>query len=182
MLAEAFVHANVGVALTGLWQRLETLRTQAQHQAAARRLDEIAAENRAALASRIAAYEARIDETPIHPARIAKELALSLKTRADDGRLSLAQVAIFDEALTSSRPFADYVQHLGLHDIFYYGTPGPTLGAHGASLGFHAARPHGTTISLFGDGGADFNEAAFIVAARNGLPVKHLMIDNGAYE
>lgn len=37
-------------------------------------------------------------------------------------------------------------------------------------------------ISLFGDGGADFNDAAFIVAARENMPVKHLMIDNGGYE
>lgn len=37
-------------------------------------------------------------------------------------------------------------------------------------------------ISLFGDGGADFNDAAFIVAARENMPVKHLLIDNGGYE
>jgi thiamine pyrophosphate-dependent acetolactate synthase large subunit-like protein len=37
-------------------------------------------------------------------------------------------------------------------------------------------------ISLLGDGGADFNDAAFIVAARENMPVKHLMIDNGGYE
>jgi thiamine pyrophosphate-dependent acetolactate synthase large subunit-like protein len=118
----------------------------------------------------------------VHPARIARDLVLALKARADNGKLSLDNVAIFDEALTSSRPFLDYVQHLGLHDLFYYGTPGPTLGAHGGSLGFQAATPSGLVISLFGDGGADFNEAAFIVAARDNLPVKHLMIDNGGYE
>jgi thiamine pyrophosphate-dependent acetolactate synthase large subunit-like protein len=182
ILAEVFVCANVGIALAGLGQQLESRRTQAQKQAASVRLDQIAAENRAALESRIAEYEKHMDETPVHPARIAKELVLALKTRAESGKLSLANVAIFDEALTSSRPFLDYVEHLGLHDLFYYGTPGPTLGAHGASLGFQAATPNGLVISLFGDGGADFNEAAFIVAARDNLPVKHLMIDNGGYE
>ena len=35
---------------------------------------------------------------------------------------------------------------------------------------------------LFGDGGADFNEGAFIVSARENMPVKHLLIDNGGYE
>lgn len=182
ILAEVFVCANVGIALTGLGQQLETRRMQAQQQVANERLDQIAGENRAALESRIAEYEKHMDETPLHPARIAKELVLALKTRAENGKLSLDNVAIFDEALTSSTPFLDYVEHLGLHDLFYYGTPGPTLGAHGASLGFQAASPTGLVISLFGDGAADFNEAAFIVAARDNLPVKHLMIDNGGYE
>lgn len=182
MLAEVFVCANVGIALTGLGQQLETRRTQAQQQTAKERLDQIAGETRADLETRIAEYEKHMDETPVHPARIAKELVLALKARGENGKLSLENVAIFDEALTSSRPFLDYLEHLGLHDLFYYGTPGPTLGAHGASLGFQAATPNGLVISLFGDGGADFNEAAFIVAARDNLPVKHLMIDNGGYE
>lgn len=182
ILAEVFVCANVGIALTVLGQQLETRRTQAQRQAAKERLERIAGENRAALASRIAEYETHMDEIPVHPARIARELALALKTRAGNGRPSLENVAIFDEALTSSRPFLDYVEHLGLNALFYYGTPGPTLGAHGGSLGFQAARPNGLVISLFGDGGADFNDAAFIVAARENMPVKHLMIDNGGYE
>ncbi len=182
MQAEVFIGANVGIALTGLGEQLEARRTSAQQETANERLEQIAGENRAALESRIAEYEKHMDETPIHPARIARELAVALKTRAENGKLSLENVAIFDEALTSSRPFFDYVEHLGLHDLFYYGTPGPTLGAHGASLGFQAAAPNGLVISLFGDGGADFNEAAFIVAARQNLPVKHLMIDNGGYE
>jgi thiamine pyrophosphate-dependent acetolactate synthase large subunit-like protein len=180
--ADVFVCADVGIALTGLVQQLETRRTREQQQAANSRLDQIAADNRRALESRIAAYETHMAATPVHPARIARELAQALKARADNGKLRLQNVAIFDEALTSSAPFLDYVQHLGLHDLFYYGTPGPTLGAHGASLGFQAATPNGLVISLFGDGGADFNEAAFIVAARDNLPVKHLMIDNGGYE
>lgn len=179
---EVFVCAHVGLALTGLVQQLQTRRTQAQQQAATALLDQIAERNRAALASRIAEYEKRLDETPVHPARIAKELVLALKARAETGKLSIENVAIYDEALTSSGPFLDYVEHLGLHDLFYYGTPGPTLGAHGGSLGFQAARPGGLVISLFGDGGADFNDAALIVAARENLPVKHLMIDNGGYE
>ena len=182
MIADVFVGANVGIALIGLGQQLEKRRTPAQQQAADERLKQIEGENRAALQSRIAEYEKHMDETPIHPARIAKELVLALKTRAENGKLSLENVAIFDEALTSSRPFLDYVAHLGMHDLFYYGTPGPTLGAHGASLGFQAANPNGLVISLFGDGGADFNEGAFIVAARDNMPVKHLMIDNGGYE
>jgi len=182
IVPEVFVCANVGIALTGLGQLLETRRTQAQQQAANERLDQIAGENRAALESRIAEYGKHMDETPLHPARIAKELVLALKKRAENGKLSLENVAIFDEALTSSGPFLDYLRHLGLHDLFYYGTPGPTLGAHGGSLGFQAATPNGLVISLLGDGGADFNDAAFIVAARENMPVKHLLIDNGGYE
>jgi thiamine pyrophosphate-dependent acetolactate synthase large subunit-like protein len=182
IVAEVFVCANVGIALTGLCLQLETRRTEAQQHNANARLSQIAGEERAALESRIAEYETRMNETPVHPGRIAKELMLALKTRAEQGKLSLKNIAIFDEALTSSKPFLDYLEYLGLHDVFYYGTPGPTLGAHGASLGFQAANPDGLVISLFGDGGADFNEAAFIVAARENLPVKHLMIDNGGYE
>lgn len=180
--AGVFVEANVGIALAGLVQQLEKRRTPAQQKAANERLKQIEEKNRAALESRIAEYEKHMDETPVHPARIAKELMLALKTRAENGNLSLENVAIFDEALTSLGPFQDYVVHLGLHDLFYYGTPGPTLGAHGASLGFQAANPNGLVVSLFGDGGADFNEGAFIVAARENMPVKHLLIDNGGYE
>ncbi len=180
--AEVFVCANVGIALTGLVRQLQTRRTQAQQQAANEQLNQIAAKNRVALESRIADYETHMDEIPIHPARIARELVLALKTRAAKGKLNVENVAIFDEALTSSSPFVDYVQHLGLHELFYYGTPGPTLGAHGGALGFQAATPNRLVISLFGDGGADFNDAAFIVAARENLPVKHLLIDNGGYE
>ena len=180
--ADVFVEANAGIALAGLVQQLEKRRTPEQQQAASERLRQIEGENQAALESRIAEYEKHMDETPIHPARIAKELMLALKTRAENGNLSLENVAIFDEALTNLRPFQDFVVHLGLHDLFYYGTPGPTLGAHGASLGFQAANPNGLVVSLFGDGGADFNEGAFIVSARENMPVKHLMIDNGGYE
>jgi len=180
--ADVFVCANVGIALAGLVRQLEKRRTPVQQQAANERLKQIEGENRTALESRIAAYEEHMDETPIHPACIAKELVLALKTRAEKGKLSLENVAVFDEALTSSRPFLDYVVHLGLHGLFYYGTPGPTLGAHGASLGFQAANPNGLVISLFGDGGADFNEGAFTVSARENMPVKHLLIDNGGYE
>jgi Thiamine pyrophosphate-requiring enzymes [acetolactate synthase, pyruvate dehydrogenase (cytochrome), glyoxylate carboligase, phosphonopyruvate decarboxylase] len=179
---EVYVGADVGIALASLVQQLETRRTQAQQQAANTLLGQIAEANRTALEARIANYETHMDETPVHPARIAKELVLALKARAENGKLSLGNVAIYDEALTSSGPFLDYVEHLGLHDIFYYGTPGPTLGAHGGSLGFQAALPDGLVVSLFGDGGADFNDAAFIVAARENLPVKHLLIDNGGYE
>jgi benzoylformate decarboxylase len=182
IVADVFVEANVGIALAALVRQLEKRRTPEQQAAANDRLKQIEGKNRAALEARIAAYEKHMDETPVHPARIAKELVLALKTRAENGKLNLDHVAIFDEALTSSRPFLDYVEHLGLHDLFYYGTPGPTLGAHGASLGFQAAKPNGLVISLFGDGGADFNEGAFIVAARENMPVKHLMIDNGGYE
>lgn len=182
IVAEAFVCADVGIALTGLVQKLESSRTPAQQQAANERLEQIAGANRAALKARIAEYEKHMDETPVHPARIAKELVLALKARAENGKLSLANAAIYDEALTSSGPFLDYVESLGLHDLFYYGTPGPTLGAHGGSLGFQAAIPNGLVISLLGDGGADFNDAAFIVAARANMPVKHLLIDNGGYE
>ena len=180
--AEVFVCANVGIALSGLAQQLEKRRTPEQQLGADERLKQISGANRAALESRIAEYEKHMDETPVHPARIAKELMLALQTRSENGNLSLENVAIFDEALTSSRPFLDYVQHLGMHDLFYYGTPGPTLGAHGGSLGFQAAHPGGLVVSLFGDGGADFNEGAFTVAARENMPVKHLMIDNGGYE
>jgi len=180
--ADVFVEANAGIALAGLVKQLEKRRTPEQQQAANERLRQIEGENRTALESRIAEYENHMDETPVHPARIAKELMLALKTREENGNLSLENVAIFDEALTSLKPFQDYVVHLGLHNLFYYGTPGPTLGAHGASLGFQAANPNGLVISLFGDGGADFNEGAFIVAARENMPVKHLMIDNGGYE
>ena len=180
--ADVFVEANTGIALAGLLQQLQKRRTPEQQQAASERLKQIAKESRATIESRIAAYEKHMDDTPIHPARIAKELMLALKTRGESGSLSLQNAAIFDEALTSLGPFQDYVLHLGLHDVFYYGTPGPTLGAHGASLGFQAGNPNGLVVSLFGDGGADFNEGAFIVAARDNMPVKHLMIDNGGYE
>lgn len=180
--ADVFVCADVGVALEGLVLKLEQRRTPLQQEAANERLKQIETESRTALTSRIAAYESHLDEIPIHPARIAKELATALKTRMEIGKLDLKKIAIFDEALTSSQPFVDYVQFLGLHDLFYYSTPGPTLGAHGASLGFQAANPKGLVISLFGDGGADFNEGAFTVSARENLPVKHLLIDNGGYE
>jgi thiamine pyrophosphate-dependent acetolactate synthase large subunit-like protein len=180
--ASAFVGADVGIALTSLVRELAQLRTAAQQHAAHSLLDEIAAEHRRALEQRIAGYETHLEETPVHPARIARELALALKARVESGQLTQENIAIFDEALTSSPPFLDYVVQLGLSDIYYYATPGPTLGAHGGSLGFQAARPNGLVVSLFGDGGADFNEAAFIVSARAKLPVKHLMIDNGGYE
>lgn len=182
IVTDAFVCANVGIALQNLCAQLEQSRTVAQQQVANRLLSKIAASHQADLTARIAAYETHMDEVPIHPARIAKELALALKARIDAGVLTQEQVAIFDEALTSSPPFLDYVRHMALHKLYYYGTPGPTLGAHGGSLGFQAAARDSLVISLFGDGGADFNDAAFIVSARENLPVKHLLIDNGGYE
>ncbi len=180
--ARVWVPASVGLALGALADALAGRVTEAHGAAAAERLASVAEKTRAARAARIAAYEAHLDETPIHPARIAKDLALALKARAEAGTLDLSQASIFDEALTSSPPFLDYVTEMGLDSLYYYATPGPTLGAHGASLGVQAAEPEGLVVSVFGDGGADFNDAAFIVAAREGLPVKHLLIDNGGYE
>lgn len=180
--ASVFVWANVGIALTALVEQVKQRRAPARQTVANARLQQIAQENRASLEARVAGYANHMDDIPIHPSRIARELATALKTRAEDGRLRLGDVAIFDEALTSSAPFLDYVEHLGLGEIFYYGTPGPTLGAFGASLGFQAANPGGLVISLLGDGGADFNDGALIAAARENLPVKHLLIDNGGYE
>jgi thiamine pyrophosphate-dependent acetolactate synthase large subunit-like protein len=181
-LAEVWVPASVGLALGALAEAVAGRITGAHETAAATRLAAIAEETRAARAARLALYKRHMDETPIHPARIARELASALKARADAGILSLANASIFDEALTSSPPFLDYLTEMGLDALYYYATPGPTLGAHGASLGMQAAAPDGLVVSLFGDGGADFNDAAFIVAAREGLPVKHLLIDNGGYE
>ena len=182
ILAEVWVPASVGLALGALAEAVAGRITGAHETAAATRLAAIAEETRAARAARLTLYKRHMDETPIHPARIARELASALKARADAGTLSLANASIFDEALTSSPPFLDYLTEMGLDALYYYGTPGPTLGAHGASLGMQAAAPDGLVVSLFGDGGADFNDAAFIVAAREGLPVKHLLIDNGGYE
>jgi benzoylformate decarboxylase len=180
--ANVFICANVGVTLRSLCVQVQARSTLAHQEAATERLEQIAAKNKVALDSRIAEYELHLNEVPIHPAKIAKELAMALKSRGESGTLSLEDVAIFDEALTSSPPFLDYVEYFDLHHIYYYGTPGPTLGAHGGALGFQAANPKGLVVSLFGDGGADFNEGAFTVAARENLPVKHLMIDNGGYE
>lgn len=182
IVPDVFIGANVGIALKDLCDRIEPTRTLARQDGAADLLASIARGHRAELAARIAAYEAHMDDVPIHPARVAKELALALRRRVEDGTLQEAQVAIFDEALTSSPPFLDYIRHLDLHRLYYYGTPGPTLGAHGGSLGFQAAAPDNLVVSLFGDGGADFNDAAFIVCARENMPVKHLLIDNGGYE
>ena len=142
IVAEVFVRANVGVALSGLAQHLEKRRTPAQQEAANARSKQIAGENRTALSARIADYEKHLDDTPVHPARIAKELAEALKTRAEQGRLSLENVALFDEALTSSRPFLDYVEHLGLHRLFYLrharadaGSPWGVAGVSGRAAG-----------------------------------------------
>lgn len=174
--------ANVGWALSELVRQLDMRRERLSPENASAHLQLVANANRAALEARIAEYEKHLDETPIHPGRIARELVLALKARADSGKFRLADVAIFDEALTSSRPFLDYVQYYGLRELYYYGTPGPTLGAHGGSLGFQVAKPSGLVVSLFGDGGADFNDGAFIASARENIPVKHLLIDNGGYE
>lgn len=182
IVAETFVEADVGPALAALRDALEARRAPAAMSEARARLGRIAEAQQAARAERMADYAASLEDSPVHPARIARELALALRRRAEAGTLDLAGTAIFDEALTSSPPFLDYLLETGLHDIYYYGTPGPTLGAHGAALGMQAAAPGDLVISLFGDGGADFNDAAFITAAREGLPVKFLLIDNGGYE
>src|SRR5690606_4271111 len=118
---EVFVCANVGVTLTRLGQHLEGRQTAARQSAADERLRRIAEANRSALEARIAAYETHMNEVPVHPARVAKELAMAIEARAKKKALALSDVAIFDEALTSSRPFLDYVQYRGLHELFYYG-------------------------------------------------------------
>jgi len=182
IVAETFIEADVGVALAALCEALEARRAPAARSEARARLGRIAEAQQAARAERMAGYSARLEDSPVHPARIARELALALQRQAEAGTLDPVRTAIFDEALTSSPPFLDYLLETGLHDTYYYGTPGPTLGAHGAALGMQVAAPDHLVISLFGDGGADFNDAAFITAAREGLPVKFLLIDNGGYE
>ena len=113
---------------------------------------------------------AAINETPLHFAAFAAELARHVP---DD-------VIIFDEALTSSPELTRYLPPTKPGHFFQ--TRGGSLGVgFPGAIGAQLANPDKTVIGFSGDGGSMYTIQALWTAARHNVPAKFVVANNGSY-
>jgi benzoylformate decarboxylase len=118
----------------------------------------------------VARQRERWDQTPLAPARVAAVLDAVLP---DDA-------IVVDEGIRAS----DYVKwhYRGAVPGRYHSYDGGCLGwGIGMGVGVQLARPAQQVVAVVGDGGATFGIHALWTAARRGLPLVTVVLDNGSY-
>ena len=93
-----------------------------------------------------------------------------------------ANVAVFEEAVTSANPVAVQLRHLGPHQLFRNG--GSYLGwALGAATGFGLARSGDIPVAVCGDGAFLFAVPTAVLwfARTHEIPVLTVVVNNGTY-
>jgi benzoylformate decarboxylase len=112
----------------------------------------------------------RWDQAPLAPARVAATLDAVLP----------ADAIVVDEGIRAS----DYVKwhYRGAVPDRYHSYDGGCLGwGIGMGVGVQLARPSQQVVSVVGDGGATFGIHALWTAARRGLPLVTVVLDNRSY-
>ena len=95
-------------------------------------------------------------------------------------RQAPADVIVFDEALTSSPELTRYLVPTLPGQFFQ--TRGGSLGVgFPGAIGAKLANPDKTVIGFSGDGGAMYTIQSLWTAARDDLPVKFIVANNGSY-
>jgi benzoylformate decarboxylase len=167
--------ADPKLSLAQLAGALEATMSEAQHNAAHQRREEIAQQKQnkhvAALKADQAAPARRPGAAPIKMASFMEELAAQLPKE---------KVIIFDEALTNSPPIVRYwpPQRTGEYFLTRGGSLGVGIpGAIGAKL----ANPDKTVIGFTGDGGSMYTIQALWTAARHNVGAKFVICNNASY-
>lgn len=89
-------------------------------------------------------------------------------------------LVIFDEALTASPRLTRHLPPRTPGDYFL--TRGGSLGVGiPGAVGIQLARPDRTVVAVVGDGGSMYTIQSLWTAAREGLPIKVIVADNGSY-
>jgi thiamine pyrophosphate-dependent acetolactate synthase large subunit-like protein len=164
------VTADPRLTLDAVAAALEGTLTDRQRSAAETRAKEFGdAKTKAATAQRTT-DEAAKDATPLRFATFASELA----------RQAPSDLIVFDEALTSSPELTRYLVPTLPGQFFQ--TRGGSLGVgFPGAIGAQLANPGKTVIGVSGDGGAMYTIQSLWTAARDDLPVKFIVANNGSY-
>ncbi len=167
---EVAIHADPKMGLAELSQAIEVLQKPADRDAAARRRSEAAA----AKERRADAFQRELrsswDRIPIHPSRLAHELAQCLPP----------DVALVDEAITTSN---------ALHAALRFDRPGSYFRIRGGAIGWgiggaigvQIANPGRPVVAVVGDGSAMYSIQGLWTAAHERIPVKYVICGNRAY-
>ena len=158
------------LTLAQLAATLEAEMSPAQRQAARKRAGQLAARQRRGRESQLRADQARRDEVPMHASRFMAELAA----------LAPPDVALFDEALTTSAELTRYLPPT--QPGRYLQTRGGSLGVGiPGALGLKLADPQRTVFGFVGDGGAMYTIQALWTAAHHDIGAKIVVCNNRSY-
>ncbi|MGH3245542.1 MAG: thiamine pyrophosphate-binding protein [Trebonia sp.] len=158
------------LTLARLARALEAEMSAAQRHAAHERSGQLAAQQRRTRESAFRADQARRDEVPIPASRFMAELA----------DLAPPDVAVFDEALTTSAELTRYLPPT--HPGRYLQTRGGSLGVGiPGALGLKLADPERTVFGFVGDGGAMYTIQALWTAAHHDIGAKIVVCNNRSY-
>jgi benzoylformate decarboxylase len=168
--AEVGILADPKLGLAEIGQAIESWQSPTDREAAASRRDQAAAlkQRQAEAFDR----ELRLNwaKSPIHPARLAHEIARNLPPEA----------IVVDEAITTSGP---------LHSAMTFDRPdsyvrirGGAIGwGVGAALGVQIAKPDRPVVAVLGDGSAMYSIQGLWTAAHDRLPLTYIICSNHAY-
>jgi benzoylformate decarboxylase len=159
------------LSLQALSDRLESLMTAEQKDAAIKRTAEIGKIKAEKLSAEIKADDKIQGQTPLHIAEFARVLAEKLPINR----------VIFDEALTSSPAITRYLPPKKPGDIFYTRGGSLGIGIPGA-IGVKLLHPEKTVIGFTGDGGSMYTIQALWSAVRHKVGAKFIVCNNGTYK
>lgn len=167
---EVGIHADPGEGLKALAEAIESVRRPADRDRISHRRAEIAREKQ----QQIAAFERELrtswDKVPIHPTRLAYELARCLPPNA----------IVVDEAITTSGA----LQAALIFDApgSYFRIRGGAIGwGIGAAIGVQIAHPNRPVVAVIGDGSAMYSIQGLWTAVHECLPITYVICSNHAY-
>lgn len=158
------------LALADLLAALQKRLTPARREAAQRRTQAVQAMAQRLMQAMDASAQAKWDNVPIAPARMAKELA---------GAIAPGTV-LFDESITAG---GHLMRHLRMSEPgTHYRATGGGLGPGMPNpIGIKLARPDRPVLSIIGDGAALYTIQALWTAAHHSVPVTWVVANNASY-
>lgn len=169
--ADIAVRADVGTTLRALIAVLRRRMDTASREAAAGRLQGLAARNWTAKRALAVADALKFaDRMPLSPAYLSKVLADAIPEDA----------VVLEEALTTGFPLLDFLR---LRDSQgFYGLASGGIGfAMGGAVGISLALPQRPVVALVGDGSAMYSIQALWTAAHCKRPITYVIANNRSY-
>lgn len=144
--------------------------TAAGHPEAARRCDAARAAHERERAALVAQAEAEASRAPMPALALVREVARAVPDHA----------TVIEEAISSGAGIRHFFRCADARS--FYGLRGGGIGwGLPAALGAKLALPERPVVALIGDGSAMYTNQALWTAAREGLGVVYVIIDNGSY-
>lgn len=167
---EVGIHADPREGLIDLARAVEALQNPAQREAAASRGEQVAA----AKARQAEAFQRELraswDRSPIHPSRLAHELAQSLPPDAVLVDEAITTSGALQAAMTFDRPGS------------YFRIRGGGIGwGIGGAIGVQVANPGRPVVAVIGDGSAMYSIQGLWTAAHENLPITYVICGNRSY-